>query len=401
MSKALRNAIVLSIRELKNNPPLGVFAELHEGSMRLLKARIVGPEETPWEGGVFNLKITIPEGFPNTAPLVVFEGIIPFHANVYANTGAICVDMLQDKWSPVFTIAQVLVGLQSLLAEPNIDSPANPIAAALFLSDRESYNQKVRELIRATFFHARCASPSSTAENKRLREPCFFESVAPQAPTAPPVAIPLAALSIPGPAAIPLAALPIAVSVATTIPAPVETHIPAPVVISVAAPVVIPIAAPVVTPIAAPCATTIADAVAKPVHTWPQNRKCDHNNWDSVRCIAQSLTLECRSCQSRIVCNKTDVVRCPNFHYGYCSKHPSCSETHIYRSNKGAEHFKYAEGEPSAVDLTRERALREEIERLNVVVGQMKGKGEFGHTTEISDRLNQLSAILSEHSKKN
>ena len=65
-------------------------------------------------------------------------------------------------------------------------------------------------------------------------------------------------------------------------------------------------------------------------------------------------------------------------------------------SNKGAEHFKYAEGEPSAVDLTRERALREEIERLNVVVGQMKGKGEFGHTTEISDRLNQLSAILSE-----
>ena len=95
------------------------------------------------------------------------------------------------------------------------------------------------------------------------------------------------------------------------------------------------------------------------------------------------------------------MVRCPNFHYGYCSKHPSCSETHIYRSNKGAEHFKYAEGEPSAVDLTRERALREEIERLNVVVGQMKGKGEFGHTTEISDRLNQLSAILGEHSKKN
>ena len=385
MSKALLNAIVLSIRELKNNPPLGVFAELHEGSMRLLKARIVGPEETPWEGGVFNLKITIPEGFPNTAPLVVFEGIIPFHANVYANTGAICVDMLQDKWSPVLTIAQVLVGLQSLLAEPNIDSPANPIAAALFLSDRESYNQKVRELVRATFFHARCASPSSTAENKRLREPCVFESVAHQAPTAPPVAIPIAALSIPGPVAIPLAALPIAASVATPIPAPV----------------VIPIAARVVTPIAAPGATTIADAVAKPVNTWPQDRKCDHNNFDSVRCIAHSLTLECRSCLSRVICNKTDVVRCHNFHHGYCSKHPSCSETHVYRSKKDAEHFKYAEGEPSAVDLTRERALREEIERLKVVVGQMKGKGEFGHTTEISDRFNQLSAILSEHSKKN
>jgi len=43
--------------------------------------------------------------------------------------GQICLDILQDKWSPVLQVAKVLQQLQALLTDPNPSSPANGIAA--------------------------------------------------------------------------------------------------------------------------------------------------------------------------------------------------------------------------------------------------------------------------------
>ena len=35
--------------------------------------------------------------------------------------------------------------VQSLLCDPNVDSPANPDAARLYTSDRKAYNRRVRK----------------------------------------------------------------------------------------------------------------------------------------------------------------------------------------------------------------------------------------------------------------
>lgn len=69
-----------------------------------------------------------------------------FHPNVYA-TGAICLDILQNQWSPIYDIAAILTSIQSLLTDPNPNSPANVEAAKLYRDNRREYERKVMEVV--------------------------------------------------------------------------------------------------------------------------------------------------------------------------------------------------------------------------------------------------------------
>jgi hypothetical protein len=60
--------------------------------------------------------------------------------------GTLCLDIIQNKWSPSYTVSSVLTSIQSLLTDPNCGSPANPEAAELYLQDRKAYNRRVRRL---------------------------------------------------------------------------------------------------------------------------------------------------------------------------------------------------------------------------------------------------------------
>uniref|UniRef100_A0A8B9ENF4 Ubiquitin conjugating enzyme E2 C n=1 Tax=Anser cygnoides TaxID=8845 RepID=A0A8B9ENF4_ANSCY len=46
--------------------------------------------------------------------------------------GNICLDILKDKWSALYDVRTILLSIQSLLAEPNIESPLNTHAAELW-----------------------------------------------------------------------------------------------------------------------------------------------------------------------------------------------------------------------------------------------------------------------------
>lgn len=68
-----------------------------------------------------------------------------FHPNVYGN-GDICLDILSKLWSPVLDIATILVSIRSLLNDPNVDSPANPVAARMLQDDPSGYRRAVRKV---------------------------------------------------------------------------------------------------------------------------------------------------------------------------------------------------------------------------------------------------------------
>uniref|UniRef100_A0A0D3G3Y9 UBC core domain-containing protein n=2 Tax=Oryza barthii TaxID=65489 RepID=A0A0D3G3Y9_9ORYZ len=65
---------------------------------------------------------------------------------VYAD-GSICLDILQNQWSPIYDVAAILTSIQSLLCDPNPNSPANSEAARLFSENKREYNRKVREIV--------------------------------------------------------------------------------------------------------------------------------------------------------------------------------------------------------------------------------------------------------------
>lgn len=65
---------------------------------------------------------------------------------VYAD-GQICLDILQNQWSPIYDVSAILTSIQSLLCDPNPNSPANSEAAKLFSEDKREYNRRVKEVV--------------------------------------------------------------------------------------------------------------------------------------------------------------------------------------------------------------------------------------------------------------
>ncbi|XP_071448075.1 ubiquitin-conjugating enzyme E2 C [Hetaerina americana] len=91
---------------------------------------IHGPEGTVYGGLVFKLSLDFPNSYPYSAPVVKF--VTPcFHPNVdiYGN---ICLDILKEKWSALYDVRTILLSIQSLLGEPNNDSPLNSTAAKMW-----------------------------------------------------------------------------------------------------------------------------------------------------------------------------------------------------------------------------------------------------------------------------
>lgn len=87
-------------------------------------AYIKGPEDTPYEGGVFQLSMNVPEQYPLVPPQTRFQTKI-FHPNVHFKTGEICLDILKTAWSPAWTLQSVCRAVIALLAHPEPDSPLN------------------------------------------------------------------------------------------------------------------------------------------------------------------------------------------------------------------------------------------------------------------------------------
>jgi len=69
-----------------------------------------------------------------------------YHPNIY-NDGRICLDILQNQWSPIYDVWSVLTSIRSLLNDPNPASPANSEAAELFNTNKMEYERKVAEAV--------------------------------------------------------------------------------------------------------------------------------------------------------------------------------------------------------------------------------------------------------------
>lgn len=130
---------------LQNDPPSGVTGAPMDTNIMLWQAVIFGPDDTPWEGGTFKLVLEFTEDYPNKAPQVRFLTKM-FHPNIY-NDGQICLDILQNQWSPIYDVAAVLTSIQSLLCDPNPNSPANSEAATLFRDSVREYNKRVQLVV--------------------------------------------------------------------------------------------------------------------------------------------------------------------------------------------------------------------------------------------------------------
>ncbi|XP_027363620.1 probable ubiquitin-conjugating enzyme E2 C [Abrus precatorius] len=121
---------------------LGVSAFPDGESIFTWIGTIEGGKGTLYEGLSYKLSLRFPLEYPFKPPQVKFETMC-FHPNV-DQFGNICLDILQDKWSSAYDCRTILLSIQSLLEEPNLESPLNSYAAALW-NDKEDYRRMVHK----------------------------------------------------------------------------------------------------------------------------------------------------------------------------------------------------------------------------------------------------------------
>jgi ubiquitin-conjugating enzyme (huntingtin interacting protein 2) len=70
-----------------------------------------------------------------------------WHPNISSQTGAICLDILKDEWSPALTIRTALLSLQALLCAPEPNDPQDAVVAGEYKSDLKLYKKHAKEWV--------------------------------------------------------------------------------------------------------------------------------------------------------------------------------------------------------------------------------------------------------------
>ncbi|CAH1394209.1 unnamed protein product [Nezara viridula] len=148
MTTLAKVRLMKDLRRIQIDPPPGISGCPSDDNLFEWDAIIVGPLDTLYENGIFKLHLFFSENYPIDPPLVKFISRI-FHPNVF-HDGMVCMNTLVTLWTPALDVAAVLTSIQSLLAEPYFDSPANETATVFYTQNKKGYAKMVRECVDLT-----------------------------------------------------------------------------------------------------------------------------------------------------------------------------------------------------------------------------------------------------------
>nr|XP_033512835.1 ubiquitin-conjugating enzyme E2 36 isoform X2 [Nicotiana tomentosiformis] len=109
----LPRRIIKETQRLLSEPAPGISASPSEENMRYFNVMILGPTQSPYEGGVFKLELFLPEEYPMAAPkvfehinecLASFSGLseseIGFSNCIFSNyIACVCMEFDLTDWS--------------------------------------------------------------------------------------------------------------------------------------------------------------------------------------------------------------------------------------------------------------------------------------------------------------
>ncbi|EOB13096.1 Ubiquitin-conjugating enzyme E2 4 [Nosema bombycis CQ1] len=106
---------------------------------------IEGPKDSLFVGYKYKIHVLLPDDYPFKSPSIGFVTKI-FHPNVDETSGSICLDVLNQVWSPMYDLMNIVdIFIPQLLMYPNASDPLNCEAGSLFLNDYDKYVQVVDE----------------------------------------------------------------------------------------------------------------------------------------------------------------------------------------------------------------------------------------------------------------
>ena len=137
------------LKELQTDPlaTLGVTVGLvKKNDYFHWQITMLGPQDTPYAGGLFFLTADFPNNYPNVGPEIRFKNKI-YHLNVNAVNGHVCISTL-NEWQEGTTMSEVLSLIFALFYKENPESAYDKTKADLFKKNRAQFDKNVREWTR-------------------------------------------------------------------------------------------------------------------------------------------------------------------------------------------------------------------------------------------------------------
>ncbi|KAL0638771.1 ubiquitin-conjugating enzyme E2 H [Maublancomyces gigas] len=144
-------AFILARRNLYRRKRLGDYRQQELG-------------KAPFAGGNWKVHVELPDQYPYKSPSIGFVNRI-FHPNIDELSGSVCLDVINQTWSPMFDMINIFeVFLPQLLRYPNPTDPLNGEAAALLMREPKQYDLKVKEYVNK--YATREAADAATDESE-------------------------------------------------------------------------------------------------------------------------------------------------------------------------------------------------------------------------------------------
>jgi ubiquitin-protein ligase len=145
------------LKQMLNEPNYFYSVEPDQKNYLLWNVLLIGPPDSPFEGGIFKCQLKFPPNYPSKPPEFKFITSFP-HPNIYPD-GRVCISILHEgkdewgyediseRWNPSHSVNSILISILSILNNPNFDSPANIDASVMWRNNWSTYKREVYKIV--------------------------------------------------------------------------------------------------------------------------------------------------------------------------------------------------------------------------------------------------------------